>query len=282
MARAGAGKPLSGAPDLLSARPSPPVRRWFAWYAERLLRKSFAALRALPDADAALAALGERARPTLLVTTHSSWWDPIVIALLWRRYAAGRPLLAPMDRASLQRFRFFRRLGVFGIDPDDPRSLEAMATYVVAECAARPDTLVAVTPQGRFTDPREPIVLRPGAARLAALMHPGCAVAVAIEYAFWTDRKPELFLGAARIARLEAASTASWQRALADGLRTTAARLAEAVRSRDEASFVPLVAGAGRGGSGNHPIYDLWLRGTGRSTSIEVGHRAGAAEGSTR
>lgn len=280
MARAGAGEPLSGGADLVPARPSPVVRRWFAWYAERLLRKSFAALRALPDADAALAPLGDRGRPTLLVTTHSSWWDPIVVALLWRRYAAERPLLAPMDRASLERFRFFRRLGVFGIDPDDPRSLEAMARYVVAESGARRDTLVAVTPQGRFTDPRDPIVLRPGAARLASLLQPGAAVAVALEYAFWTDRKPELFLAAARVERPEVASTASWQRALGEGLASAAARLAEAVRSRDETRFVPLVAGAARRGSGNHPIYDLWLRATGRSTAIEVAHRA--AEGSTR
>lgn len=278
MAGAGDGGGLRGAP-LVEAAPAPRVQRLFAWYAERLLRRSFAALRVLPGSDSALGALAAPGRPTLLVTTHASWWDPIVVAWIWRRHLVGRPLLGAMDLRSLERFRFFRRLGVFGIDPERGDALDGMLAYLRREIAAAPGTTIALTPQGRFTDPRDPIVLRPGAAKVAAELDVGCAVAVAIEYAFWTDRKPELFLAAARVAAPERASTAGWQRRLHDALGERAASLADAVRSRDPRRFEQL----GSAGSGNHALYDLWLRATGRGRSIDLSHRSpardGAAEG---
>ena len=47
-----------------------------------------------------------------------------------------------MDREQLERFRFFRRIGMFGIDPDDPESLEAMRTYVIDAFRERSRTML--------------------------------------------------------------------------------------------------------------------------------------------
>jgi hypothetical protein len=46
------------------------------------------------------------------------------------------------------------------------------------------------------------------------------------------------------------------------------------VRARDAAAFECI---AGGGGTRTHPVYDRWLRITGRDPSIETAHRQEAA-----
>jgi hypothetical protein len=247
----------------------------FAWYAERLLRRSFHAVRALPGSHDALAAVGAAPGPGLLVMTHASWWDPIVGAFLWRRAFRGRPVLAPMDRRELERFRFMRKLGLFGIDPDDPGSMAAMLGYVGHEVRSDPQTVLMLTPQGRFTDPRDPLVVRPGAAALAARLGVGSAVAVAVEYAFGRERKPEVFLAARLIDVAPPGRVASWQRSIVEAMQGTSQQLAGAVRRRDESRFEEWLGGA----SSVHPVYDWWLRLRGKRSGIEVDHRLPQPEG---
>lgn len=259
---------------LVPATPSPRVRAGFAWYGERLLRRSFAAVRLAHGSDDALRALaGLAGGPLLLAYSHASWWDPIVGAFLWRRHFADRPVFAPMDARELARFRFMRKLGLFGIDPDDPGSIDAMGAYLAAETKASPRAVVAITPQGRFTDPRDELVVRPGAAALAAHLGAAGAASVAIEYAFWNDRLPEVFVRVERIARPAAGSTASWQRAIVAAMRGNAESLAAAVRARDASAFQVAVGK----GAGAHPVYDLWLRIRGKGRSIDTAHRRSAS-----
>ncbi|MFO0829652.1 MAG: lysophospholipid acyltransferase family protein [Phycisphaerales bacterium] len=263
----------AGDGGLLPATPNPRVRRVFTWYAERMLRRRFHAIRAVRGGGAALADVAAARGPTLLVLSHSSWWDPIVASLLWRRWFAPREVVAPMDRRELERFRFMRKLGMFGIDPDDPASLAAMQAYVIERLVDAPDAVVMLTPQGRFADPREPIVVRPGAASLAAHAGIARAASVAIEYAFWNDQRPEVFLRVEPIEAPASPTTTAWQRAIAAAMRGNAQSLASAVRGRDASQFEAIVGGAAR----IQPVYDLWLALTGRSRAIDVGHRESAS-----
>ncbi len=261
--------------ELVEARRDRRVTSVFAWYAERLLRRSFHAVRATPGSHQELLALGAADGPGLVLLTHASWWDPIVGALLWRRTLGGRPVLAPMDRRELERFRFMRKLGLFGIDPDDPRSLGAMLGYVAGEVRREPATVLMLTPQGRFTDPREPLVVRPGAAALAARVGVRSAVAVAIEYAFGRERKPEVLLAARGIALETEPRATAWQRAISAAMGEAAQQLARAVRAREQASFETWLGGE----SSVHPVYDWWLRLRGKRAGIEIGHRLGQGRG---
>jgi hypothetical protein len=162
---------------------------------------------------------------------------------------------------------------MFGVDPDDATGLRAFARHVDELFARAPRTVLMVTPQGRFVDVRRAVEVRPGAAMVAA-RHPRAAViAVAIEYAFWVDQRPEVFLRADCVdaPAMDPGSAHAWQDAISRAMNANAAALAECVMSRDASRFVT-VAGGGDGRI--HPAYDAFLRLTGRRTSIDTSHRA--------
>lgn len=252
---------------------SPRFTAVFGWYVERKLRGAFHAVRMLPESEEALRALRAHAGPVLVALNHASWWDPLIAVLLHRRHFPDRDNLAPMDAHELRRFRILRKLGIFGIDPDDPDALEAMGAYVHRRLARMPRCSVILTPQGRFVDVRQPVVPRPGAAALLAARSDMAAWSVAIEYAFWIDARPEVFLRVQQVERPAAARVPTWQRSLQQAMEMNRVALADAVQSRDPARF-GLVLGGDQ--AQVHPVYDLWLRLTGRGRAIDVSRRAGA------
>ena len=258
---------------LILARTSPFVIRFFERHVRSMFRKRFHSVRLVRETMPVLHEVSRDDRPLIVAMNHSSWWDPLVPLLLHSEYFADRSPLAPMDRAQLEKFGFFRRLGIFGVDPDDPASLEAMGAYVLEHLRSAERPVFFVTPQGRFADVRTPIRLRPGVAAIAsAAVREGLSpnvICLAIEYGFWIDQKPEVFL------RVEACpgthdSTTGWQRAITGAMQRNAEALAGAVMARDPDAFVSISGGASR----VHPLYDLILRLRGKSASLDAEGRA--------
>jgi len=258
------GGELSGVriEDAWSAR----FAAFFGWYALRQLRGRFHAVRIMPGTREALAELAAYAGPAMVAMNHSSWWDPMLAVALWRSFFQSRSSLSPMDAAQLARFRFLRKLGIFGIDPDDPRSMEAMGSYVARRMTEMDRPTITLTPQGRFTDVREPVVPRPGSAALLAA-HAGMrAWSLAMEYGFWADARPEVFLRVVAVETPADRRLVGWQRTLKATMESNQRALANAVRSREAAAFECVVGGdAAR----VHPVYDLWLALTGRAGRID-------------
>lgn len=252
---------------LLPARPSTRIAAGIRWYARRLLRRKFHAVRLARGSAEVLAPIDRSSRPTILLLGHASWWDPILAIWIWDRFFGSRGAAGPMHRRELERFRFFRAVGMFGIDPDDPASLEAMRDYLRPRMTQGGEVLL-LTPQGTLTDVRAPIRLRPGAASMAASLEEVEVVAVAVEYAFWLDQRPEVFLratGCRPIAEGRLPSTADWHRAMQGAMQENAAALASKVIARDPAAFEVLVGGE----TSIHPVYDWWLRLWGRAGAID-------------
>lgn len=261
---------------LVPARTSVRFRRYFARYALRLLKRRFHATRILLGDGEKLASLNGLDEPVIALQSHASWWDPLIALVIWNRYLGSRDLLMPMDVEQLARFGFFRRLGVFGIDPDDPASLEAMRGYVLdrfEDVRARPT--LGLTPQGRFTDPREAIRLRPGAAAIAAASpRPPRVVTVAIEYPFWQDQRPEVLIAVSTCEAPDSGtssrpSTADWHRSMTAAMTDAAQRLRAAAIDRSPAAFEPVDRRLG-GEARINPMMDAWLRLRGRSGGIEA------------
>lgn len=244
--------------------------RLFRWYASRLVRKNFNAMRLAVGGDRVLAGLDAHDGPTMLLLNHQSWWDPILTAALARRYARNREVFAPMDRAMVEQFKFMRKLGLFGVDLDNPGAFKAMVKYVNALADSNPRPSFWITPQGEFADVRAPLELRPGAAAIASRLdsagRPPRVVSLAIEYTFWEDRKPELLLLARPCRSPERSTTSLWQRRMTGSLDAAMRDLAKLSMARDATAFETVL---GRGSSGVNPIYDAILRITGRQTSIE-------------
>jgi len=274
-------KPQANPPDFIPGAYSARFIYYFNKFVRRMFRKAFHAVRILPEHANALADLNQHQRPVLVLLSHSSWWDPLVSLVLHMRYSPSREPMAPMDASQLRKFGIFKRIGLFGLDPDDPKSLEAMGAYVTANFARNPKCSLWITPQGRFTDVRMPIEIRPGGAAIAAKT-PGISVLVlAVEYGFWTDQKPEVFLSwrPVHVASGREASTAAWHRAILEAMTENNRVLAEAVKSRDPAKFLPVFDSGGA--AATNWWYDLWLRLRGRSSRVEDRHFAQSPSSST-
>ncbi len=211
----------------------------FTWYARRLLARRFTALRLSRD---------EMPRPithpTVFYANHASWWDPLVMLLVTRWAYPHVAFYAPIDAAALVRYPSLARIGFFGVEPASPTGARRFLR-TAESILAQPNTALAMTPQGRFADVRErPIDLKGGLARV--LRHvPGCeARAVAIEYPFWDEARPEALVrfGSASVAA-HGESHQAVTRALSLQLEHELDALATRACRREPADFVTLVEG---------------------------------------
>ena len=257
-------------PQILPGNFTPRFVRFFTWYAKRLFAKKFHALRTAPGTHAALREAGAHNGPLIVLLNHSAWWDPLVPLLLaecWRRDGlAERSACAPMDIEQLRKFGFFRRLGLFGVDPSDTRSFPAMCEYVLARFGSETRPTLWITPQGTFADVREPVRMRPGAAAIAARAKNVRVLSVTLEYAFWLDQRPEIFVRAAGVPAPASPSTPHWHSAMESAMNANAGELSRLVIARDANAFTPLLDGAS---SANiHPVYDWWLRIRGKDAAL--------------
>ncbi|MDX2114252.1 MAG: lysophospholipid acyltransferase family protein [Planctomycetota bacterium] len=259
-------------PDAHSAR----FFNFFAWYTRRLIARRFAAVRAAPGTTQTLRALADDQGPVVMAMTHSSWWDPLIGVYLHDRFTPARRSLGPIDARELARFRFMRKLGLFGIDPDNPRVIDSMTRYIAGVCRDAPHTTLWITPQGTFQDVRAPMLVRPGAAAAAARLRavgPCRVVSLAIELAFWNDQRPEIFLRADPVAADRPHSMPSWHRAISRAMRAGAEALSTLVIARDPQPFETLLGGDAR----IHPVYDAILKLRGKSGGLGAARRTEAA-----
>lgn len=208
-------------------------------YLCRYTAKHFNALRIAVDAPPP-----ELERPTIFYANHPSWWDPIVLILLIRTHYPHWRFHGPIDSAALARYPWLRRLGLFGIEPGTlkgaRRFLEVGGTLL-----SQARTGLAMTAQGRFSDVRlRPVSLKRG---LGALLHrhPDIrALPVAIEYAFWNERLPEILV---RFGQRPIAASGrpvdEIQTELEQTLEHQLDMLSRAAQLRDPAQFASLLEG---------------------------------------
>ena len=225
---------------------SPTMLKWFTWYTRRYVAKNFHAVRISGDVPA------PSERPMIIYLNHASWWDPMICLGIASHLFPNREHFAPIDAAMLQKYRFFAKLGFFGVEPGTARGGRQFLRTASAICND-PGTLLWITAEGRFNDIRtRPVSLRPGLAHL--LRHGGkdaVVLPLAIEYAFWEERFPEV------LCRFGSATPNDASNAiLEDAMSRTQDALAVDVMSRDPSRFATILGGAvGVGG-----VYDVWRR----------------------
>lgn len=174
---------------MIPARKHRLFRWWFSGHARARLRAGFSAVRAegLDHLRAALAA-----GPALVVSNHTSWWDPLVVLYLTERVLRcdGH---AMMDAHNLRRLPFFAMVGAFGVDPANPAD-GACAMRYAARLLDAPGRMVWVFPQGRERPVTErPLGFRPGSAEVARVAR--CVtVPIGLRYEHRGSERPELLM----------------------------------------------------------------------------------------
>jgi 1-acyl-sn-glycerol-3-phosphate acyltransferase len=128
--------------------------------------------------------------PVIVYANHSSWWDPMLLALLARTLLPERKHYAPIEASALKRYPFLRKLGLFPVETSTPHgSAQFLRT---GQTVLREGAVLWATPQGRYADQREfPLAFRPGLAALAARCPGVPLLPMAVEYTFWDGRLPE-------------------------------------------------------------------------------------------
>lgn len=242
---------------------TPWLLRGFLRYVRRHTRRRLNAIRVAGD-SAICASMKDQ--PLVIYANHSSWWDPLIAFCVAEKYFPARQPYFPIDAEALERYPVLKRLGFFAIDKDTPRGAMAFL-HTARAILEQPDTLLFVTPQGRFADVRErPLAFKHGLAHLATRLPQACFLPAAVELCFWEESTAEALirfgtpLHKAASCQLDAES---WNTKLEQGLQDTMDRLAEDAIRRNPADFHNLSQGkAGVGG-----IYDRlrairsWLSG---------------------
>lgn len=237
---------------MIPARKHPWVDLWFTAYVDRYLRHSFHRILSrgpipdLPDG------------PVVICTNHSSWWDTLVDYWLSRRVLAI-DAYGPMDQRQLRRYPVLSRIGVFGVDRESLQGGREFLAYATELLRGRRSALV-LTVQGAMVSPdQRPIRAYGGAARVVREVGKCSLVTLAIDYGFWDDRHPEIFLewGEVRSFVPESApSPRELTREIEAELTTLLDRQAEFKRSRDSSGATVLLQAR----SGVSPVYDLIRR----------------------
>jgi 1-acyl-sn-glycerol-3-phosphate acyltransferase len=261
-------------PTIIPAAPNRRFAGVFLWWLRRMMARNWHAVRIDPASVDVLRRLGSEREPAVAVMNHCSWWDPLVGLWLAERFTPARQLIGPMEAQQLSKFKFFTKLGVFGLEPDHPNSLDEVVAYLQGLFRADPATILWITPQGQFADVRVPVRVRPGVAAIAARCRVRRCVSIAIEYGFWTDQRPEIFLRAVDVPPPEGDSTTAWIRVITPAMQANSDELADAVASRDPARFTALL---GAGQTRINPLYDLWLRLRGQNPALQAKDRGMAA-----
>ncbi|MBA2622870.1 MAG: 1-acyl-sn-glycerol-3-phosphate acyltransferase [Chthoniobacterales bacterium] len=168
---------------------SPGLLRLFGKYSDFYLRGHFHSVRMLANA----APSSDNDFPVVIYLNHSSWWDPMICLLLARQLFKQRKTYGPIAAEALQRYRFFERLGFFGVR----KGARGAADFVrqAEAILSSSDSALWLTPQGKFADDRaRPLQFQSGLGHLARRSGPLSFLPLAVEYTFWEERLPEVLL----------------------------------------------------------------------------------------
>ena len=235
-------------------RPSARALGLFSIYLHWYLRHHFHAVRI-----ANAVRLPTQAHPLVLFTNHASWWDPLAGMLLSQTLMPEREHYAPMDEAALRHYAIFRPMGFFAVENGSPRGA-AQLLRAGREIFQRKQSVLWITPESKFQDVRtRPVVFRPGLGALMARSDRMTCVPVAVEYAFWNERLPEILINIGEpleIADGTLEEPHTWTNLLSYAMAATLDELAMLAIERNPNAFAVLLSGS----SGVGGIYELWQR----------------------
>jgi 1-acyl-sn-glycerol-3-phosphate acyltransferase len=166
--------------------------RWAEWifrsYVLHLVRRHFRFVHLIGEVPKLPAGL-----PLLISPNHSTWWDGFLVYLL-NRAVLHRRLYLMMLEEQLAKYRFFSRVGAFGIQPGLPRKLVAALAYS-ARVLADPANALCIFPQGLLRPwGVRPLRLQRGLERVLR-MHGGqvALLPLGIRCELLADQRPEVF-----------------------------------------------------------------------------------------
>lgn len=175
---------------MIPARKSALFNAWFAGHARGRIHRSFAKVM-VRGLDAARRVA--ETSPILIVSNHTSWWDPLVVLHL-SQHVLKVDGYALMDAKNLRSLPFFGLVGAFGVELDRPADGAAGIIYA-ARLLREQGRMVWIFPQGRERPVTErPLGFKPGAAEIARVAKKAVTLPAAFRYEMAGDERPHLYI----------------------------------------------------------------------------------------
>ncbi len=160
------------------------ANRIFWIYLKRILKSDFHAIKLC---DKSVHPQGS----VLMLQNHISWWDGFFTYALHNTVLKRKYHVMMLDE-KLNEYPFFMKLGAFGIDKTNPRSMVETFNYI-HEIMGDPKNLLNFFPQGKIYNSLSPIELETGYRKLIDKYESNTMILYsAIEYQ--SNRKPTLYL----------------------------------------------------------------------------------------
>ncbi|MEW4570190.1 lysophospholipid acyltransferase family protein [Tautonia sp. JC769] len=188
-------------------------------------------------------ALDDDPTGVLFLANHSSWWDFFMAH--WINVTVPVDGFGMTEHSNMVKYGFFRRIGAYSVDRNDPGSVRASLDYTV-ELLRRPRAGVWLFPQGTIAcNDVRPLEFQGGLRLLLRRAGRLRIVPVALRFEYWQDERPEAFARFGTPARADRAERSSvldhWQGRLTDELDA----LKTDVLSQDATRFEPILTGRG-------------------------------------
>ena len=180
---------------MITAQHSPIWKKMLGWYFFKRLKKAFfrGYIRGENYVFDAIKEQKKEYIPIVFYCTHFSWWDAIITIVLslktFQLHAIGM-----MEERQLKRYGFFRKIGMFSVQGDNPLSSLRSLQYASEELRENAQALW-MFPQGTLRNQEMmPLNLQPGLSILLKKSKKLLMVPIAMQYYFLREEQPECFI----------------------------------------------------------------------------------------
>jgi len=180
---------------MITAQHSSVWKKILGWYFFRRLKKAFfrGYIRGENNVHSAMEEQKNQRIPIVFYCTHFSWWDAIITIVLslkiFRLHAIGM-----MEERQLKRYGFFRKIGMFSVQGDNPLSSLRSLQYASEELQKNAHALW-MFPQGTLRNQElMPLDLQPGLSILLKKSKKLLLVPITMQYYFLREEQPECFI----------------------------------------------------------------------------------------
>ncbi len=142
---------------MLPARHNQFLSALLIYYLRRLFRRHFRGIYVAGEAGTQDFLEQPGSYPLIFFSNHQTWWDGFFELPLIRQFRMFPFLM--MEEKNLQRLKFFRNTGVFGVDLDSPRERARgllYATRILRNVPEGQRRALFLYPHGRIVSPHEP------------------------------------------------------------------------------------------------------------------------------
>ncbi len=175
---------------MIKTRKNKIFEKLFSIYNTRLLKKHFFRLMLFGEENFLFRPVGA---PSIIYANHSNWWDGLA-AFFLSKVLWNIDAYVMMDIDQMQKYRFFKRIGAFSVNRNNPREAMESVEYS-AELLKGTNRVLWIFPQGILqANDFRPIKFYNGVSKIAQRVGAVTLIPAAFRYEFLMEQRPEIFI----------------------------------------------------------------------------------------